>query len=167
MTRLFGAVLQLALWSVLLGFLVLVAIPRFTPFEVLVVRGGSMEPTIAVGSVLVIDRASRSPVEGTITSFRQPDDSVVTHRVIAVLRGEYITKGDANERPDLDRRSPEDVLGTAVISIPYVGFAIHILRQPPTFLLLLAGTGGFLIFGELRSIAHEVGRLRRRPEAQR
>jgi signal peptidase len=167
MTRVIGAVLQLALWSVLLGFLVIVAIPRLTPLDVLVVRGGSMEPTIAVGSVLVIDRASRSPVEGTITSFRQPDGSVVTHRVIAVLRGEYITKGDANERPDLDRRAPGEVLGTAVASIPYLGFAIHILRQPPTFLLLLAGTGGFVIFGELRTIAQELARLRRRPETQR
>jgi signal peptidase len=167
MTRVVGAVLQLALWSVLLGFLVLVAIPRFTSLDVLVVRGGSMEPTISVGSVLVIDRASRSPVEGTVTSFRQPDGSVVTHRVIALLRGEYVTKGDANERPDLERRSAEDVLGTAVVSIPYLGFAIHVLRQPPTFLLLLLGTGGLLILGEVRTIAQELARLRRRPEAQR
>jgi hypothetical protein len=44
---------------------------------------------------------------------------------------------------------------------------IHVLRQPPTFLLLLLGTGGLLILGEVRTIAQELARLRRRPEAQR
>ncbi|HET8784811.1 MAG TPA: signal peptidase I [Candidatus Limnocylindrales bacterium] len=167
MIRVAGAVLQLALWAVLVSFLALVAIPRLTPFDVLVVRGGSMEPTIAVGSVLVIDRASRSPVEGTVTSFRQGDGTVVTHRVIAVLDDEYVTKGDANERPDLGRRTADEVLGTAVVAVPYAGFLIHVLRQPPVFLILLAGTGGFLILGELRNIAFEVGRMRRGPEAER
>ena len=64
MTRVIGTALQLALWSVLLGFFVLVAIPRITPLDVLVVRGGSMEPTIAVGSVLIcVGPASQRFVE--------------------------------------------------------------------------------------------------------
>jgi signal peptidase len=149
----------------LLGFLLLLLIPRFTSFDVLVVRGGSMEPTIGVGSVLVIDRGSRDPVEGTITTFRQPDGAVVTHRVIAVMSDGYVTQGDANPRPDLTRRRPEEVMGTAVGSVPHLGYLIHVLRQPPVFLLLLAGTGGYLIVGELRTIIREVGRLRQRPEA--
>jgi hypothetical protein len=50
-------------------------------------------------------------------------------------------------------------VGTSVVSIPYVGYAVHVLRQPPAFLLLLLGTGGFLIVGEIRTIVQELRRL--------
>ena len=36
--------LQMILWILLLGFLALIALSRFTPFEALVVRSGSMAP---------------------------------------------------------------------------------------------------------------------------
>jgi signal peptidase len=163
--RFFGAALQAVLWVVLLGFLLLAALPRFTSLDVLVVRGGSMEPAIHVGALLVIDRDSRSPAVGDIASFTQPDGSIVTHRVSAIDAGVYTTTGDANPGPDLTPRLPGDVLGTSVLSVPYLGFGVHVLRQPPMFIALLAGTGGFLIVAELRNIAREIGRMRRKPEA--
>ena len=42
---------QAIMWTALLGFILLLGLSRLTPFEVLIVRSGSMEPTLApVGS---------------------------------------------------------------------------------------------------------------------
>jgi signal peptidase len=147
------------LWIVLLGFIALVALPRFTSLDVLIVRGGSMEPAVALGSVIIIDRDAREPDVGDIVSFREADGSIITHRVVAADAGIYTTKGDANETADLEGRIGPNVVGTSVASIPYVGYAVHVLRQPPAFLLLLLGTGGFLIVGEIRTIIGELRRM--------
>jgi signal peptidase len=166
--RVVARVGQFALWALLLGFLVLVAIPRFTPFDVLVVRGGSMEPAVHLGSVVVVDRRARAPAIGSISSFRDPESGIVTHRVVALDETRYVTKGDANKTEDATRRTPADVYGIVVLSVPFAGFVIHTLQQPAAFLALLLGTGGFLVAGAVRTIVNEVGMIRgrrRRPDA--
>jgi signal peptidase len=157
--RAIAVIVQGVLWVVLLGFLTLVALPRFTSFDVLIVRGGSMEPAVGVGSVIIIDRDARDPVVGDIVSFREANGDIITHRIVAADAGIYQTKGDANETADLERRIGANVVGTSIVSVPYVGYAVHVLRQPAAFLLLLLGTGGYLIVGELRTIAQEVRRM--------
>ncbi len=154
--------LQAILWIVLLGFVVLVALPRFTPYDVLVVRGGSMEPVIHLGSVIVIDRRATTPGIGSIVSFREPGGDIITHRVVALDHGRYVTRGDANASRDLAERSADQVVGTERFSVPYIGYALHLLQQPIAFLFLLLSTGGYLIFNELRTIGRELGRMRRR-----
>jgi signal peptidase len=155
------AVIQAVLWVVLCGFVLLVALPRLTSYDVLIVRGGSMEPAVALGSIVIIDRDRRDPVSGDIVSFREPDGNIITHRIMAAEAGTYVTKGDANPGADLEPRLRANVIGTAVGSVPYAGFAVHVLRQPPAFLLLLLVTGGFLLVGEIRTIAQEIQRMRR------
>lgn len=158
-------VLQLVLWTLLFGFVALLVLPRVSPFDVLIVRGGSMEPTIHVGSIVVVDRNARTPGVGTATAFRDGDGTLVTHRVISIDKAGYETKGDANAKADLGRRNPDQVYGAVVISIPFVGYALHLLHQPIVFLLLLLGTGGILVVGEVRAIWHELRQRRREPRA--
>ncbi len=155
-----GRLGQLALWALLLGFLALVAIPRFTPFDVLVVRGGSMEPAIHLGSVVIVDRGARVPTIGSIMAFREAGTGIVTHRVVGLDGGRYVTQGDANRTADTARRTTDEVYGSAVVSIPFAGFAIHAFQQPVAFLVLLLGTGGLLVVGAIRTIAAEVARMR-------
>ena len=157
--------LQLVLWTLLLGFVALLVLPHVSAFDVLIVRGGSMEPTIHVGSIVVVDRNATTPGVGTAAAFRDGDGALVTHRVISIDKAGYETKGDANARADLGRRAPDQVYGAVVISIPYVGYALHLLHQPIVFLLLLLGTGGILVIGELRAIWRELRQRRREPRA--
>jgi signal peptidase len=165
--RTIAVAVQGILWVALVGFLALVALPRVTPYDVLIVRGGSMEPAVGLGSVIIIDRDARDPVAGDIVSFREGNGNIITHRVVAIEDGTYATKGDANEGVDLERRLGVNIVGTSVGSIPYVGYAVHVLRQPVAFLLLLLGTGGYLIAGEVRTIAQEIRRmLRERAKVQ-
>lgn len=153
--------LQVILWIVLLGFILLLALSRFTSYEVLVVRSGSMEPVINTGGIVVVDREARLPPVGTIASFRDVDGSVVTHRVVDMDGARYITRGDANSSNDVTVRSTAAVYGSVVLALPLLGYAIHLLGQPAPFLILLLGTGGFLVLDAIRTITHELARMRR------
>ena len=151
---------QLALWALLLGFVVLVAIPRFTQFDLLVVRGGSMEPAIRIGSVVIVDRADRVPRVGTVATFLDPSGELVTHRIVGFDGTKIVTKGDANSARDITERASADLKGTVVLGIPFLGYVLYALSQPLVLFILLGGTGGFLIIGELQTIAREIRRLR-------
>lgn len=155
---------QLALWGLLLGFVALGALPRLTPFDVLVVRGGSMEPAVQVGSVVIVDRTAREPAQGSIVSIHDPQAGIVTHRVVAIDGDRFVTRGDANRTDDATRRTTDDVYGTVVATVPIAGYLIRTLQQPPVFLILLLGTGGLLIADSARTIIREVRRLRPRKE---
>lgn len=156
--------LQAVLWIVLAGFIALVGLARVTPFEALVVRSGSMAPTIVTGSIVVVDRGARSPAVGAVASFREPDGTVVTHRVVGIVAGRFVTRGDANHSDDPLQRPASSVYGTAVLTVPWAGYVVHALQQPAAFLLLLLGSGGLLVLGALRTIWRELGRLRHGPE---
>jgi signal peptidase len=156
--------LQAVLWIALLAFVALVALPRVTPYEALIVRSGSMEPTIATGGIVIVDRSARSPTIGAIVSFREPDGSVVTHRVVGIKVGQFVTRGDANRSDDALPRPATSVYGTVMLSVPLAGYVIYTLQQPPAFLILLLGSGGLLVIGALRTIYREIGRLRKGPE---
>jgi signal peptidase len=153
--------LQTILWVVLLGFLLLLAVSRFTPYEALIVRSGSMEPAMSTGGIVIIDRGARSPIVGAIASFREPDGTVVSHRVVGIDDAGYVTRGDANRANDVATRPAASVYGTVVLSAPLIGYVIHLLRQPAAFLVLLLGTGGFLVMDALRTIVRELARMRR------
>lgn len=71
----------------------------------LVVRSGSMEPTIATGSMILVKRIDASEINiGDVLAVERDDHTRVTHRVVAIQpRGEaaeLTMKGDANEDPD-------------------------------------------------------------------
>lgn len=71
----------------------------------LVVRSGSMEPTIATGSMILVKRIDASEIRvGDVLAVERSDHTRVTHRVVAVQpRGEaaeLTMKGDANEDAD-------------------------------------------------------------------
>ena len=153
--------LQAVLWIVLLGFLLLIGLSRVTPFETLVVRSGSMEPTISTGAIVLVDRSAHRPSLQAIASFREPDGSIVTHRVVGMDGPRFVTRGDANNANDQVHRPAASVYGTVILTVPFAGYLIHFLQQPTAFLLLLLGTGGFLIADSLRTIGREIERIRR------
>lgn len=71
----------------------------------LVVRSGSMEPTIATGSMIVVERIAAAEIEvADVVAVKRPDGTMVTHRVVSVVQqGEVamlVLKGDANEDVD-------------------------------------------------------------------
>jgi signal peptidase I len=147
------------LWICPIAVVGLLLLPRFTDYDILIVRGGSMEPAIHAGSIEIIDRNDQSPNIGDVVAFRE-NGNIVTHRIVAFEGSFMVTKGDANETEDAVRRRGEDVIGPVVADVPHVGRILYVVQQPPVFLLLLALTGGVLICGEVRVIHRKVREIR-------
>jgi signal peptidase len=71
----------------------------------LVVRSGSMEPTIATGSMVLVQTVPASAIRvGDVVAVERPDHTRVTHRVVSVehhgATASLVLKGDANQDPD-------------------------------------------------------------------
>jgi len=94
---------------VLLLAAVTILVPRFTGSVPLTVLSGSMEPTLPVGSLVVVRPVEAADVRigDVVTYLPNPDDpTAVTHRVTGITHrtdgGRTFTlQGDANDAPDL------------------------------------------------------------------
>ena len=101
----------------------------------IVVRGNSMEPSLASGD-LVLTRPSSAPKVGDIVAYRVPADTVgagmvVIHRVVEVTAdGHLVLQGD--NAPHLDPWSPGpgEVVGTMWVHVPFVGRVLAVLHDP-------------------------------------
>lgn len=137
----------LALTAVTLVVLALAAVtigPRLFSYQALVVRSGSMSPTIPTGSIVFYRPVQASQVKiGDVIVFSEPGvpNTKVTHRVYSVgsdANGKYWqTKGDANGAPD-DWQVP--AVGTgwkAVWHVPVAGYVLYDIQSRFGRLLLL------------------------------
>lgn len=103
------------------------ALPRFAGIEQYVVRSGSMEPAVPVGSMVYSAQTEPSTLEaGNIIVFNSKESgkTPVTHRVVEnhIADGEVITKGDANAQNDLNPVPYSDIIGKMVLHVPMLGY---------------------------------------------
>ena len=85
---------------------------------VLYVEGGSMQPALYPGDLIVYRRIGHEPVRGDLVVFRH-DGSLVVHRVVRVAPDGALTmRGDANRTSDPSSVSADDVRGTVLAVLP-------------------------------------------------
>lgn len=127
-------VLSLTLLAVQVVLTIGLLAGTLTGHQIMVVTGGSMEPTYHLGSAVLLDVSHRTPAVGDVITFTSSNQVVVTHRVISLHDhgGEMFlqTKGDANAAPDKDLVSAKNVLGEPGPSAPWIGYAINFLTSP-------------------------------------
>ena len=133
--RLFFAVLGLA------GLLLLI-LPR-VGISVDMVLSGSMEPKIRTGGLVFTDTSRKDPQIGDIITYSL-NDSFVTHRVIRREGSMLITKG--NDGEDLAPVSAEQVLGTVVFTIPFLGYMAAFMRRKTIWAICILMISQELIF---------------------
>lgn len=137
-------VLMAAATVVVVGLAAITIGPKFLPYQALVVRSGSMSPTIPTGSVVFYRKIQAADVKvGDVIVFSKPGDASekVTHRVYQIgsaATGRYfVTKGDANGAPD-EWRVPATGAGwIAAAHVPVLGYALADLQSQTGRLLLL------------------------------
>lgn len=112
-------------------------IADFCGYAFLEVVSGSMEPTISVGDLVIINTHDKEVNENDVITFTDLNGSFITHRVSESLDSGLITKGDANNIEDEDIVKSDNVVGKYVFKIPYFGIVIHSLQNPLTLILIL------------------------------
>lgn len=121
-------VLGRAYRAFLLTLLAVAIVPALWSWSSLVVRTGSMEPTIAVGDVVVAQpfSASQRVPLGRVVVFPNPakpgEDELLVHRVVENLGGgEFATAGDANSSYDAESVTADDLEAQGRLLVPWVG----------------------------------------------
>jgi len=157
-------ILKIAIYTLMATFLIIflvfyrpVALWGDTRYEP--VYTGSMEPTIPVGSIVVIKPANSETLKvGDIICFKVETErpTTVTHRIIGITSQGFITKGDANEDPDTWIVKKQDVIGKVIAIIPYIGYLGYFVRTPIGFTLLIIIPATLIIVIEIRNIIKTV-----------
>ena len=107
-------------------FCIPLTVPRFFGYQIYSVVSGSMEPAIPTGSLVYIREEEPGEVaEGDVIAFcgASHGASIITHRVVEnrVVMGDFITRGDANQSPDMNPVSYARLIGKVEHSIPKAG----------------------------------------------
>lgn len=121
---------------------------RLVGLQVFTVLSGSMEPNYHVGSLIYVKSVDYKELEpGDVITFMLDEDTVATHRITEVLPdktdGEALrfrTKGDANDAEDGSLVHYKNIIGSPLLTIPYLGYFAHYIQNPPgTYVAISVG----------------------------
>jgi signal peptidase I len=151
--------------AVLVALILFVVFLRFSPsVSVYRVLSSSMSPQFNSGDLVVTRRVSGDAAAtiavGRVITF-MVDGQSVTHRIVGLTDGMYITKGDANESPDRRPVAPSQVNGVFLFSIPMLGSIVAALRSSPLYSIVIPSA--VLIVITLWELWKEIRRSRASP----
>lgn len=113
-------------------FCIPLTIPKVLGYQVYHVISGSMQPDIPINSVVYVEKKEAAQIQkGDIIAFYSVSDSgaIITHRVVKnqVVSGQFVTKGDANNKEDIAPVPYEYVIGKVVLSVPLLGGVFSVM----------------------------------------
>lgn len=115
-------------------------------FRFVAVLTDSMEPSVPRGSLVVtVPIWMHAPRPGDVVLYRLKitGEYLVLHRIVGVEKGGFVTRGDNRVFRDPWVVRPENVVGTAVVTVPLLGYLLLVLKA--LTIPVLAGTATFLI----------------------
>ena len=126
---------------------------RLFGMQTYAVLSGSMEPAYPTGALLYVRKVDPADIQpGQVITFLLDEHTVATHRVVEVIPDpeeagiyRYRTKGDANEAADAGLVHCKNVLGTPVVSIPYLGYVITWIQNPPGTYIAISAAAVLLL----------------------
>jgi signal peptidase len=137
MRRRAWGIISTILVAVILFFAILLVTLKVAGFNLLTVLSGSMEPAYHVGSLIFVKSVDVNTLkENDVITFMADEDTIVTHRIYSVLNEvgddgsttlKFRTKGDANTATDASLVDYRNVIGTPVLSIPYLGYLANFI----------------------------------------
>lgn len=142
--RLLDLLLLALILVVIAALLVARAVPAVTGLPSYVVAGGSMEPNIHLGAVVIPERVTAQDLRvGDVVSLQVgPQHAVFTHRITRLVERDGATwiqtKGDANPVEDPSIIPASDVIGRVHVVVPYLGYGVQLLSLPQGVALLVS-----------------------------
>lgn len=100
---------------------------NFFGYSIFEVQTGSMSGTIEAGDWIIIDLSKKANLNDIVTY--ESNGNFITHRVIEIYGGTYVTKGDANSAKD-DPIDAEEIVGTVTKILPRLGIIRKTLFNP-------------------------------------
>ncbi len=105
-------------------------------YGVLEVISGSMEPTIHIGDMILVDTKADDYKPDDIITFYDVEGVFVTHRIVSIYDGMMITKGDNNNTEDAPL-SVDRIIGKCVMQLSGLGKLTAALKSPFTMVMVL------------------------------
>lgn len=127
MTKTLSNILSAIAFTALLGLCLTFVAIRVLGYGSFIVTGGSMEPTIHLGSLVIVQPVDPHAVQiGDVITFQQYGQTT-THRVIAIGQSStgltFKTKGDANTAADPEDKTFPGEVGVVRLATPGIGYA--------------------------------------------
>lgn len=143
-------------WDVITTLIVIVVVifalllvgVRLLGIQVFSVISGSMEPDYPVGSLIYVKEVDPNDVEvRDVITYVLPNNMPSTHRVVSIDAENqlFYTKGDANDTEDGAPVHFQNLIGTPIFTIPYLGFVAHYIQNPPGMYVAIAAGAILLI----------------------
>lgn len=134
--------------------------------ELKIVKSGSMEPSIGVGSLIVVRAAPEYKLGDVITFGPDTKKQIpTTHRIVGVegqgKRAKFTTRGDANDVDDGSAVAVREVIGKVIFTIPKLGYLLDFARTPVGFVFLVGIPAGLIIMDEIVVLIREIGKTKR------
>lgn len=98
-----------------------------------IISSGSMRPTLDTGDIVILNDVSIETIQvGDIIQYEIQNVSTI-HRVHDIIREPnsivFITKGDANNAPDVESVNPYQITGKVTFTLPKIGIIPLVLRS--------------------------------------
>lgn len=117
-------------------------VPSVFGYKPMIVLTGSMEPTIKTGDLVLSRVVKPSSLKvGDIISYRDNEDLIITHRIVAIAEDEgsltFTTKGDANNTEDNILVKESMIEGKYCYRIPNLGKVLEFIQTPMGIVIVI------------------------------
>lgn len=169
MTKTLGKILSLAAFGILFVLCLMFVSIRVLGFGTFIVTGGSMEPSISKGSLVLVQPVTPSEVKlGDVITFQQYGQTT-THRVISIGRNSagltFRTRGDANLTADPEDKWFPGQVGIVRATVPVAGYAAFAVQAYWRLALTLIAAITFFACAGALVLRKETGSPAPRPVA--
>ncbi|MBU4482192.1 signal peptidase I [Candidatus Parcubacteria bacterium] len=142
-------------------FLIITIFPLPKNYKVLTVLSGSMQPAIKTGSLVIVKPVAEYKINDIITFGKISKTEVpTTHRIFDIKLQEgkpiYITKGDANNSPDMKEVLQKQIIGKVLFSIPFAGYIVSAVQKPAGFAIIIILPAIFIMYDEIKKVIKEI-----------
>ena len=151
---LFGLIIAMSVFVLTLRFLG--ESPSIFGYSLYYVLTESMEPEIMAGEIILGKAADPEDLKvgDIITYTGEADDlngKIITHKIVEIDDGTFITQGVANDIPDPPISSSQ-ILSRYIATVPLAGKLFSIINSKFGFVFLIAMPLGLLIVNEITII---------------
>lgn len=91
---------------------------KLLPYQVFIIHGKSMEPTLREGAILVIKKTKRVKLQDMIALYSPQDQRIIIKRLVRITESGYFVKGDNGDGSTDSRHfgavKKEDIIGRVV-----------------------------------------------------